>query len=622
MTIIASLLLLGMGILVTVSGEEPRVKVLFCLICLCGILLLTGIWAESRLSTQWAFFAARANMTTALFGGGLAMVTVSRMCRVRVNPVMYMVLLVAAIGILGTVWLTNIYFTGELLQYSWGHFVAGVPRLFIVPVLSSIPTAYAVWLLIVNFHRAHPVDRERARYLLISISFLALCVLDYRFHFGIDVIGDPVSNYAMPVFVVIFGYACLRFRLLAFREWIGRLVGWAITALVLVALYMLILEIARRLLFPLPIDQVLAAVACLAVFIFLNRKLPRILERMLSGIEDDFREIMIRLSDELLSIPDEPSLKYRLRQICSTIFETTEVAIINGLDLVDDPSKISASQAGQVIETEPYRRQGNFLSGLLGKFEVLIPMAVGDTLQGVIALGKHRRNGLYSSQAMGSFRVLGNIFSIALSNSHRTQELHAQKIKAEKQLEDFLKVLASAIESKDKYTGGHVERVANSSRDLAQKYGITGERLRAIYLGALVHDVGKIGIRDAILNKPEALLPDEIEHIRTHPSIGHQLLAMIDDVVIPAKIAFYHQERFDGNGYPLRLSGERIPLEARIVALADYWDAITSDRPYRKAMPLSKALDVMRIERGQAFDPELFDLFMDEKDHIYLRYLQ
>ena len=136
-----------------------------------------------------------------------------------------------------------------------------------------------------------------------------------------------------------------------------------------------------------------------------------------------------------------------------------------------------------------------------------------------------------------------------------------------------------------------------------------------------MHDVGKIGISEAVLSTPGKLEPEEFEHIKQHPLLGKNILTKLKDIDTAYIIAYDHQERWDGKGYPRGLSGTGIPLVARIVTVADYWDAITSDRPYRQAMPLDNAMRIMNEERGKAFDPELLDLFMNEQDKIYLRYL-
>ncbi len=198
-------------------------------------------------------------------------------------------------------------------------------------------------------------------------------------------------------------------------------------------------------------------------------------------------------------------------------------------------------------------------------------------------------------------------------------KLEREKTRSD-QLEIFLLVLASVIESKDKYTGGHVERVASYARDLARKANLSEHQIHNIFLGTIVHDVGKIGIKDEVLNKPGKLTDEEFEHIKEHPLIGKNLLSKLKIEPIAVNIVFCHQEKWDGSGYPSSLKGEDIPIEARIAAIADVWDAITSDRPYRKAMPMEKAIDIMHQERGKSFDPELFDLFMDESDKLYLNY--
>ncbi|WP_232364050.1 ATP-binding response regulator [Desulforapulum autotrophicum] len=199
-------------------------------------------------------------------------------------------------------------------------------------------------------------------------------------------------------------------------------------------------------------------------------------------------------------------------------------------------------------------------------------------------------------------------------------KLEREKTRSE-QLQTFLMVLASAIESKDKYTGGHVERVAGYARDLARKAKLPEFLVNEIFMGSIVHDVGKIGIKDEVLNKSGRLTPEEFEHIKTHPEIGKNLLSQLEIAPVAVNIAYSHQEKWNGKGYPCGLSRQEIPIEARISTIADFWDAITSDRPYREAMPLEKAIAIMHQERGKSFDPELFDLFMDEQDKLYLRYI-
>jgi putative two-component system response regulator len=167
--------------------------------------------------------------------------------------------------------------------------------------------------------------------------------------------------------------------------------------------------------------------------------------------------------------------------------------------------------------------------------------------------------------------------------------------------------LSAALEAKDPYTRGHSERVSQYSVCIAREFGLSAELIRQIELGGRVHDIGKIGVREEVLNKTGPLTPEEYEHIMTHPVIGWRILApLLGDAPRSLNIVRWHHERFDGRGLPDRLAGQGIPLEARIVAAADTLDAITSDRPYRtseKTLPM--AVEELVRNTGTQFDPEV-----------------
>jgi response regulator RpfG family c-di-GMP phosphodiesterase len=167
--------------------------------------------------------------------------------------------------------------------------------------------------------------------------------------------------------------------------------------------------------------------------------------------------------------------------------------------------------------------------------------------------------------------------------------------------------LAQVLELKDPYTRGHSVRVSDYSAVIARELGIDGEMLRQIELGGHVHDIGKIGVREEVLNKPGKLTDAEYEHIMTHPVVGWRILApLLADTPVALNIVRSHHERFDGRGVPDRLAGAAIPLEARIAAAADAFDAMTSDRPYRPdGLTVTDALaDIVRCA-GTQFDPEV-----------------
>jgi len=170
---------------------------------------------------------------------------------------------------------------------------------------------------------------------------------------------------------------------------------------------------------------------------------------------------------------------------------------------------------------------------------------------------------------------------------------------------------SKALELRDEETEGHTRRVTEMTIELAVKWGINGTELEDIRRGALLHDMGKVGVPDHILNKPGKLTKEEFEVIKQHPWYAYEMLSQISFLKPALDIPYYHHEKWDGSGYPEGLKGEKIPLPARIFCLADVWDAITSDRPYRKAMPFKKAIDIIEEGRGSHFDPKLVDVFLE-----------
>ncbi len=173
-----------------------------------------------------------------------------------------------------------------------------------------------------------------------------------------------------------------------------------------------------------------------------------------------------------------------------------------------------------------------------------------------------------------------------------------------------IETIRLAVDAKDAYTAGHSDRVAYYSKLIGEKLGLSEEELNTLYEGALFHDIGKIGIPDAILKKPGSLTDDEYHDIQNHPSIGAHIImpAKIFSDLIP--IVLHHHERYDGRGYPAKLKGDDIPYLARIVSVADAFDAMTSDRSYRPRFTLIKALDELEKGKGTQFDANMVDAFI------------
>ena len=205
---------------------------------------------------------------------------------------------------------------------------------------------------------------------------------------------------------------------------------------------------------------------------------------------------------------------------------------------------------------------------------------------------------------------------IAVVLLHRFYRLQVNTLKAEREASAGLREAydatlegwAKALELRDHETGGHCRRVTELTLKVARHLGVNGDLLN-IYRGALLHDIGKMGIPDGILLKPARLTEAEMEIVRRHPTYAYELLSPISFLRPSLDIPYSHHERWDGKGYPQGLSGEQIPLAARIFTVVDVWDALTSDRPYRQAIPASEALVYIHEHAGSQFDPQVVKVF-------------
>lgn len=190
----------------------------------------------------------------------------------------------------------------------------------------------------------------------------------------------------------------------------------------------------------------------------------------------------------------------------------------------------------------------------------------------------------------------------------KTQEIAAQHEKLERISMQIVKALSGAVDAKDTYTNGHSLRVAEYSKEIARRTGLPGNAQDDIYMMGLLHDVGKIGVPDAIINKPAHLTEDEYEVIKNHPVMGARILKNINDFPKLATGARWHHERYDGKGYPDGIAGEEIPLEARIIAVADAYDAMSSRRSYRDVLPQEMVRAEIVKGKGTQFDPDITEI--------------
>ena len=195
--------------------------------------------------------------------------------------------------------------------------------------------------------------------------------------------------------------------------------------------------------------------------------------------------------------------------------------------------------------------------------------------------------------------------------SKQRNELAIHSAELKNSYDSIVSVLCSALDLRDHVTHGHAQRVSELASVVAWQMGLRKQRVRLIEQAAILHDIGKIGVADAVLSKPGALTEEDWEEMRKHPELGYHILKDIEFLKEASEIVYAHHERYDGTGYPRGLRGEEIPQGARIFAVVDAYDAMTSHRPYRKAIPHHAAVEEIRRSAGSQFDPQVVQGFLE-----------
>jgi HD-GYP domain-containing protein (c-di-GMP phosphodiesterase class II) len=237
------------------------------------------------------------------------------------------------------------------------------------------------------------------------------------------------------------------------------------------------------------------------------------------------------------------------------------------------------------------------------------PLIVKGKLVGVLEV--FQRNKLNIDEEWLSFLSgLAQQAAIAIDNAQLFQDLQRSNLNLISAYDSTLEGWSHALELRDRETQGHSKRVVDLTVEIALQMGITSEKLVHIRRGALLHDIGKMGIPDSILLKPGTLSPEERLTMQRHPVLAYNLLSTIEYLHPAMDIPYSHHEKWDGTGYPNGLKGQNIPLQARIFAVVDVYDALTSDRPYRKAWTEKDALEYIADQSGKSFDPEVVEIFL------------
>lgn len=295
--------------------------------------------------------------------------------------------------------------------------------------------------------------------------------------------------------------------------------------------------------------------------------------------------------------------------------DAAPVLLTHGACPLDTPAFLSLLEHLQLRPTDGPRVMNSSVTGAAGWLHhgirelIVAPLAEGEHELGWIAAVNH-----------DSGKEFGSIEATLLSSVAAILGIHSGNLDLYRKQADLLagivRALSSAIDAKDPYTCGHSDRVARVAVRLARELGCPPEILKVVYLSGLLHDIGKIGVDDRILRKPDKLTAEEFEHIKTHTLIGHRILIDLKQLGQVLPVVLHHHESWDGSGYPDGLSGEAIPLLARIVAVADSFDAMASDRPYRKGMPDEKLDGIIRSGADKQWDPRVVEAFFSARDDL------
>ncbi len=236
--------------------------------------------------------------------------------------------------------------------------------------------------------------------------------------------------------------------------------------------------------------------------------------------------------------------------------------------------------------------------------QVLVgPVVAGDEFVCVIVVARNEKENEFRACDMTMVEALCNYCGDVIRNHRLVLELRGISL-------SMVRALVNAVDQKDEYTSGHSVRVGYFSLMLGQRFNLTGHELQMLQWSALLHDVGKIGIRDEVLKKEGKLTDEEFTHMKEHPTRSYQVVKEIPKLADALPGVLHHHEKFNGKGYPSGLKGEDIPLQARLIQIADIFDALTSNRSYRGAYSWQEALDILEQESGETCDPTLTSMFI------------
>ncbi len=333
-------------------------------------------------------------------------------------------------------------------------------------------------------------------------------------------------------------------------------------------------------------------------------------ERAVLLLADEDGELRFRLgkSKDSKSLSREDILISR--SVIKKVLSEGEAVIANNVDQDENLKKQQSIMALQLrtIMCVPLKEPRLYYDNISESAITTSFFAQKSKPLGVLYVDSRSTTKVFTSQDLEAFNSFAAHAAISIKNAQLYSEI-------EDTFFDTIKAIAATIDAKDRYLHGHSDRVSKISVAIGEEMGMSRSRLKRLRMAGLLHDVGKIGIRDAVLGKPAELTPSEMDLMRQHPKIGQDILSNIKKMRDVVMGVAQHHEKVDGSGYPSRLKGEQISLEGKIIAIADTYDAITSDRPYQPALPPKVAKERINAAAGSQFDPEIIKYFNQAFDN-------
>jgi putative nucleotidyltransferase with HDIG domain len=336
--------------------------------------------------------------------------------------------------------------------------------------------------------------------------------------------------------------------------------------------------------------------------------------RVLEEVMDRLIELMHAERGFLMSRQSDGDLKFEIARGLSQV------------NLEEDEFKVSMTVVRRVAETggvilttnaQEDPRFANQMSVMGYKLRSIlcVPLKIKEKLIGVIYVDNKARIGTFRQEDLGLISAFADQAAVAIDNAQLIESLEASNEELQMAYQLTLEGWVRALDLRDKETEGHTQRVTILTERLARMLGMIGDDLIHITRGALLHDIGKMAIPDSILLKPGELTEEERALIKRHPVYAYEMLSPIEFLRPALDIPYCHHEKWDGTGYPRGLKGEEIPFAARIFPVVDVYDALVSNRPYRKGLPIEEVKDIIKNDSGTHFDPRVVDVFLAMGDY-------